>query len=92
MVQASEKGWGAAAEIVKAVAEERGGSHRHHRLLYDIVDDLTEEMGDDSLDDLFGQTSRPHSNLYENRMRPRSVMRAMRGVEECVGRVGLMLE
>ena len=31
LVQASEKGWGAAASMVKAVAEERGKA-RHHRL------------------------------------------------------------
>ena len=28
--QASEKGWGAAAQIVKAVAEKRGWRHRGH--------------------------------------------------------------
>ncbi len=31
--QASEKGWGAAAQMVKAVAEFRGWSHRYHGLL-----------------------------------------------------------
>ena len=91
LVQASEKGWGAAAEIVKAVAEERGWNHRHHRLLYDIVDDLVVETGDESLDDLFGQACRLHSNFYENWMRPRSVRRALRGVEEFVGKLELML-
>ena len=31
--QASEKGWGAATQILKAVAEERGWEHASHRLL-----------------------------------------------------------
>ena len=31
--QASEKGWGAASQIVKAVAEERGWEHRGHMVL-----------------------------------------------------------
>ena len=31
--QASEKGWGAAAQMVKAVAKSRGWPHRHHGLL-----------------------------------------------------------
>ena len=38
--QASEKGWGATAEMVKAIAEERGWPHRSHRLLFDVIDDL----------------------------------------------------
>ena len=29
--QASEKGWGAAAQMVKAAAADRGWSHRSHR-------------------------------------------------------------
>ena len=33
-VQASEKGWGATAQIVKAIAQERGWSHNSHRDLY----------------------------------------------------------
>ncbi len=31
--QASEKGWGAAAQMVEAVAKSRGWPHRHHGLL-----------------------------------------------------------
>ncbi len=38
--QASEKGWGAAAQIVKAVANSRGWQHRGHSLLFDAVGDL----------------------------------------------------
>ena len=47
--QASEKGWGAAAEILKAVAAERGWAHQSHRALYGIVDTLVEETGDQDL-------------------------------------------
>ena len=31
--QASEKGWGAAAQMVKALAEQRGWQHNNHPLL-----------------------------------------------------------
>ena len=31
LTQASEKGWGAAAQMVKAVADERGMAHHSHR-------------------------------------------------------------
>ena len=34
LLQASEKGWGAAAQMVKAVAETRGWRHSTHRDLY----------------------------------------------------------
>ena len=33
LLQASEKGWGAASQMVKAVAESRGWQHDQHRLL-----------------------------------------------------------
>ncbi len=35
--QASEKGWGAAAQMVRAVAEQRGWEHTGHALLYQAV-------------------------------------------------------
>ena len=43
MRQASEKGWGAASQIVKAVAEERGWEHRGHWELHNVVSLLVEE-------------------------------------------------
>ena len=91
LVQASEKGWGAAAQIVKAIAEERGWPHRHHRLLYDIVEDLVEETGDETLDNLFDHACRLHPNFYENWMRPRAVRRALLGVEQFLGKLEPML-
>ncbi len=48
LLQASEKGWGAAAQIVKAVAEERGWGHSRHRQLRLAVAKLIEET--DSLE------------------------------------------
>ena len=53
LTQASEKGWGAAALIIKAVADERGMRHNHHALLDDIVDALAQETGENELEDLF---------------------------------------
>ena len=35
--QASEKGWGAASQMVKAIAQERGWRHRSHRHLQNAV-------------------------------------------------------
>ena len=36
-LQASEKGWGATAQMVKAVAEERGWEHGRHANFFEVV-------------------------------------------------------
>ena len=45
--QASEKAWGAAAQMVKAVAQDRGWQHDSHPLIFQTGDRLAEETGDD---------------------------------------------
>ena len=42
--QASEKGWGATARMVKAVAETRGWRHSAHGDLYRAVNRLADEI------------------------------------------------
>ncbi len=42
LLQASEKGWGAAAEMVKGLSEIRGWRHHSHGLLYQNIDLLSE--------------------------------------------------
>ena len=64
--QASEKGWGAAAQMVKAVAERRGWHHRSHELLFTAVETITDENGDYDIDRLFELASGLHINFYEN--------------------------
>ena len=64
--QASEKGWGAAAQAVKAVAESRGWEHRTHAVLFRAVTRLAEETGNDEIDRLFGAANSLHGNFYEN--------------------------
>ena len=49
LLQASEKGWGATARMVKAVAETRGWRHSTHGDLYRIIDRLANELGDERL-------------------------------------------
>jgi uncharacterized protein (UPF0332 family) len=64
--QASEKGWGAAAQIVKAVAAQRGWQHNNHGGLYQIVDRLAGETGDRDIAALFHVASSSHVNIYED--------------------------
>ena len=82
--QASEKGWGAAAQIVKAVAEERGWPHNQHALLHQIVDDLASETGDNELRQLFLVANGLHTNFYENWSTPNVVESGIRAVERFV--------
>ena len=68
LLQASEKGWGAAALRVKSVAETRGWNHRHHASLQAVIDRISFEIGDNSLAQFFGSASALHRNYYEGRM------------------------
>ena len=65
-VQASEKGWGAVAEALKSIASERGWNHRGHRLLDDIVLQLSEEWERPDVRILFDTAERLHINFYED--------------------------
>ena len=75
LTQASEKGWGAAAQMVKAIAQERGWEHNGHFLLYQAVHNLVDETGDTQLVTLFQVAGNLHSNFYENWL-PADVVRS----------------
>ena len=64
--QASEKGWGAAAQIVKSVAEPRGWAHQDHAALYNVISRLVAETGDDDIRRLFNVAASLEANFYEN--------------------------
>ena len=74
--QASEKGWGAATQMVKAVAEARGWPHRHHGLLT-----LAGETNDDDLADRFAIANSLHVNFYEDALSYRTVRRHLDQIE-----------
>ena len=65
-IQASEKGWGAAAQALKAIAERRGWNHHTHGLIMDIVNQVAEEQGRPDLVAMFGRAQALHTNFYEN--------------------------
>ncbi|MDE0369428.1 MAG: PaREP1 family protein [bacterium] len=64
--QASEKGWGAAAQMIKAVASSRGWQHNTHASLYRVIGRLVKETGDDRIRNRFGIANGLHQNFYEN--------------------------
>jgi hypothetical protein len=65
-IQASEKLWGSAALIVKAVAASRGTTTLSHGELFSFVRKLGEEESKPELRRLFSVASTLHQNFYEN--------------------------
>ena len=65
-VQASEKFWGATAEVIKAIAANRGVDIRYHGELHRFITTLSKELGDRELLRCFGLASALHQNFYEN--------------------------
>ena len=66
--QASEKYWGATAEIIKAIAEKRGWDHSSHRDIRTALRRLAQETGDEDMRRLFSIMESLHANFYENWM------------------------
>ena len=78
--QASEKSWGAAACALKSIAEQRGWQHQSHSLLFDISNQVIDELVRPDLRDMFQSAKSMHQNFYEN-------WEPEEGVEYAVGRI-----
>ena len=91
LTQASEKGWGAAAQLVKAVGAERGWSHEQHRHLYAVVRQLFQETGEEDLRVEFALANQLHANFYEEYLDHEEVRFHLDGVERFVERLEAIL-
>ena len=89
--QASEKGWGSAAKIVKAIASERGWRHDTHALLFQVVRDLDREMDGSELLGLFTQAHNLHVNFYEDWLTSEIVQRDLDHVRQFVAKLESLL-
>lgn len=84
LTQASEKLWGAAAQMVKAVAQRRGWRHDNHRRLFEIATRLARETSDEELLTFFQVAGSLHFNFYETTF-PREVIESSaRRVEQLI--------
>ena len=92
LLQVSEKGWDAASQIVKAVAEARNWRHKTHGDLYRVVNRLADELADEHLQVLFHSANALHQNFYEGLMPAESVAAGLGAVEEFVGRLGDLVD
>ena len=87
LIQASEKGWGAAAQAVKAVAEHRGWPLSSHGALFTVVNRLVAETGDRRIGELFSAGNALHQNFHEHWMPPESVKGNLDSIDELVARL-----
>ncbi len=86
-IQASEKFWGAASQIVKSVAAKRGEELRSHGELHKYAFKLREETGDPELNRLWRSAITLHQNFYEAWLPPESVKEAAEDVKKLASRV-----
>lgn len=90
-LQASEKLWGAAAHLVKAIAEKRGWRHDGHADLFRAVSRLVDETGDETIDTLFRIANQLHTNFYENWLPPEAVIRASKEVKRLIEKLRALI-
>ena len=90
--QASEKGWGAAAQMLKAIAERRGWEHSRHRHHLVTISRLRSETGDGDLRRLFRAASDLHENFYENTMQAFEVGESLDEVEALLDKLRHLLD
>lgn len=89
-VQTSEKLWGATALAIKTVAAKRGLKLRKHGSLWEFIDKLSEESGDEDLITLFNGANALHRNFYENEMTQRAVEITAKNIEKLIAKLKQM--
>lgn len=92
LTQASEKAWGAASTILKAVADQRGWEHRKHADLYRVVNRLVAETRDSGLREQFAMAGDLYNNFYEGGMNREHVEQLLPQVVRLVERVEGLLD
>ena len=87
LAQASEKGWGATAQILKAIAEQRGWERHRYRHYHRAASRIRAETGDGEIRRLFDSASALHENFYEDDMVADEVAERLDDVEALVDRL-----
>jgi hypothetical protein len=90
--QASEKLWGAAAVMVKAIAERRGWPYGAHRDLNRAISSLAQETGRRGLIVMFGSAGHLHTNFYEDWLTPDQVIELASSVRELLEELSQLAE
>jgi hypothetical protein len=83
-VQASEKAWGAATQIVKALAAKEGKELINNGELHRYVAELSKEKGDKEIMKLWFSATSFHQNFYENWFPEEAVRSAIEDVKNFI--------
>jgi HEPN domain-containing protein len=89
-LQASEKAWGAAAQMVKAVAAKKGKELRSHGDLWRFVLEVAGE--NDELRRFWYAANALHQNFYEGWIPPEGVRRAVEDVKQFINMMKKLLD
>ena len=88
LLQASEKGWETAAQMVKAAAEARGWDHSGRRELHQAVEWLVVETGQPELRSHFSAANTLRANFYDDFLEAEDVSAYLERVECLVELLG----
>ena len=86
-VQASEKLWGAVAQIIKAIALNRDRRLRSHTAINAYIVQLAKELNDVSILDAFSIANSLHQNFYENWLAPETVIQNAKTIERLINKL-----
>lgn len=86
-VQASEKAWGAASQIVKALAAKRGKELKSHAELHRFVSDVRKKIDDPEISTLWLSANSLHQNFYENWLPEETVKDGIENVKRFVNKL-----
>ena len=90
--QASEYGWGATTQMLKAIAEQRGWEHHRHSHYLRNASRLRAETGDGDILRLYAAAKVLHENFYENDMSADDVADGLDDVEALLDKLKPMLD
>ena len=89
-VQASEKAWGAASQMLKAEAARRGVELRSHPALHRFVITIARERGDEEIRRLWQSAGMLHQNFYENWLPKEMIVENIKDVRKLINKLKTM--
>lgn len=87
-LQASEKFWGAAVQMIKAIAARRGLEIGTRRSISDFIIVLDKEHPELKLLTLYAKANNLHMNFYEDHIPPAMVEEHSEAVKELIEKLG----
>ena len=90
--QAGEKAWGAATQMMKAVAADRGWRHGTRAYFDDIIVRVLQETGDEDIPSIFGLADQLHVHFYEGHLKDELVDVYVRQIPRFVQKMRALID